>query len=240
MINQSMDIKALQLGSRFSIKPNSLGYCGRKSAITITEDCVINGKCEGVEEEFNDFIGLNPYLETISKIFKKPKFSYEVIEGYWLGNDELKKSKIKDYKLLLDNFLKQGIPAFFIKELIEKKPKNFIPFHLFQVLHVGVGKVSGSVPFNLDSINNCMIRWGKITKINENLATIELNSLVNLKDKYSLILQTEKIAMNSDFTPDLKIGDVVAVHWKMIAKILTIHEESNLSFWTKKVLETLI
>lgn len=232
-----IDVKALQLGSRFSIKPNSLGYCGRKSAVSITENCVINGKCKGVEDEFNNFIALNPYLETLSIILNLPKFSYEVIESYWLGNDQLKKVRTKDYEILLENFIKQGIPEFFIKELETKKPKKFIPFHLFQVLHIGVGKVSGSVPFNLESINNCMIRWGKVEKIIDKSAIIKLNSLINKKNKYSLIFIKEKISINYDFTPNLKIGDVVAVHWKMIAKILTSIEKSNLSFWTRQVLK---
>ncbi|MDD2822756.1 MAG: DUF6390 family protein [Candidatus Daviesbacteria bacterium] len=237
MIKPQMDIKALQLGSRFSISPNSLGYCGRKSAITVTENCVINNVCDKVEEEFSNFIGLNPYLETLSKVLNSSKSSYEVIEGYWLGNDNLKKASIGDYEILLANFLKQGIPEFFVKELENKKPKQFIPFHLFQVLHVGVGKVSGSVPFNLETINQCMIRWGKVTKINKNLATIKLNSLKSEKDKYSLIFIEDQFPINQDFTPSLKVGDTVAVHWKMIAKILTKKEESNLSFWTKEVLK---
>lgn len=233
-----MDIKALQLCSRFSIKPNSLGYCGRKSAITVTENCVINGMCESVEEEFNNFIALNPYLETLSDILKLPKFSYKVIESYWLGNDYLNKATIKDYEILLANFKKQGIPEFFIKELKEKNPKKFIPFHLFQVLHVGVGKVSGSVPFNLESINNCMIRWGKVEKIIGKSAIVKLNSLKSEKNNYCLVLLEEKISINTTFTPNLKVGDVIAVHWKMIAKILTPIEESNLSFWTRQVLKS--
>ena len=40
-----------------------------------------------------------------------------------------------------------------IDELRESPPKKFIPTHLFQVLHVGVGKASGSVEFNLETIN---------------------------------------------------------------------------------------
>jgi len=233
------DIKAFQLCSRFSISPNSLGYCGRKSAITITENCVINGKCDGVGEEFDKFIALNPYLETLSQILKLSKFSYKVIESYWLGNEHLKQVGINDYEILLSNFKKQGIPEFFIKELKVKRPKKFIPFHLFQVLHVGVGKVSGSVPFNIDSINNCMIRWGKVSKITNNLATIKINSLKSIKNKYRLTILEEQIPISFQFTPNLKVGDIVVVRWKMIAKILTKKEESNLSFWTKEVLKNL-
>jgi hypothetical protein len=53
-----------------------------------------------------------------------------VIESYWLGSDELKKAKQKDYQILLENFKKQGVPDFFVEELRVKKLKKFIPNHL--------------------------------------------------------------------------------------------------------------
>lgn len=66
-----------------------------------------------------------------------------MIESYWLGNNLLKKFKPKDYLVLLDFFVKQGVPDFFVQELKNKSPKKFIPNHLFHVLHIGVGKASG-------------------------------------------------------------------------------------------------
>jgi hypothetical protein len=228
--------KALQLESRFSLSPNSLGYCGRKSAAAKFKKCISDDKCDGVKEELNNFIVLYPYLKTLGKIINKPFFSYSVIEAYWLGNDDLKKAKQRDYYLLLDNFIKQGVPDFFVEELKAKKPKKFIPNHLFHVLFVGVGKASGAVPFNLNSINNCMIRWGKVQKLSKNEAIINLNSLKK-KGKNSYILTKIKasIPFNSRFTPGLKVGDTVAVHWNLIVKILAHDEEKNLQFWSAKV-----
>ncbi|MBU3979666.1 hypothetical protein KKF69_08485 [Patescibacteria group bacterium] len=172
-----MDIKALQLEARFSLPPNSLGYCGKDSAAEKFKECIIHGKCKDVEEELKHFIVLYPYLETIAEIANLPVFSYEVIESYWIGSDLLKKVKPEDYDLLLKNFKKQGVPDSFIKELQQKPPKVFIPNHLFQVLHVGVGRASGAVPFNLKSINNCMIRWGEVVKLIDGKAIINLHSL---------------------------------------------------------------
>lgn len=160
-----MDKKALQLASRFALPPNSLGYCGRDTAPEKLKKCILGKGCDGVTEEIDKFIGLSPYLKTISEIIGKGKYAYETVEAYTLGNDELRKAKIKDYQTLLKNFAKQGVPPWLIDELKEKSPKVFIPNHLFQVLFVGVGKMSGSVPYNMDSINNCMIRWGKVKKI---------------------------------------------------------------------------
>jgi hypothetical protein len=227
---------ALQLESRFSLSPNSLGYCGRKSAVAKFKKCIIDKECLGAKEELSNFIVLYPYLKTLGKIFSKPFSSYSVIEAYWLGNDELKRVRQKDYDLLLENFTKQGVPDFFVAELKTKKPKEFIPNHLFHVLFIGVGKASGAVPFNLNSINNCMIRWGKVQKLSKNKAIVSLNSLKNKgKNAYSLIKVKISVPFNRKFTPDLKIGDTVAVHWNLIIKILTKKEEENLQFWSDKV-----
>jgi hypothetical protein len=227
---------ALQLESRFSLSPNSLGYCGRKSAVAKFKKCIRANKCDGVKKELSSFIVLFPYLKTLGKIINKPFTSYSVIEAYWLGNDELKKIRQKDYNLLLDNFAKQGVPDFFVKELKTKKPKKFIPNHLFHVLFIGVGKASGAVPFNLNSINNCMIRWGKVQKISGNNAFVNLNSLKRKgKNSYALAKVQASIPFNLKFTPNLKVGDTVAVHWNLIVKILNKIEENNLKSWSERV-----
>jgi hypothetical protein len=61
-----MDIKALQLEARFSLSPNSLGYCGKDSAEEKFKECIIQGKCKEVGEEVKHFIVLYPYLETLA------------------------------------------------------------------------------------------------------------------------------------------------------------------------------
>lgn len=234
-----MDTPALQLESRFSLPPNSLGYCGKDSAAEKFKKCIMAGECDGVEEEVTHFIVLHPYLKTLSDIIGQSKFSYPVIEGYWIGNDYLKIAKSEHYDLLLENFLAQGVPAWLVDELKQRRPKTFIPHHLFQVLHVGVGRASGAVPFNLDSINNCMIRWGRVEKISGGEAEVVLNSVKKENDHYALTMLQETVPFNSDLAPGLKIGDTVAVHWKQVIKILTPNEEKNLAFWSGEVIKSL-
>lgn len=233
---RTMRYRALQLEARFSLPPNSLGYCGKDTAAGKFKRCIINRECYGVEEEVAKFIVLYPYLETIAKIVNLPVFSYEVIESYWLGNDLLNKIQPEDYNLLLKNFTKQGVPDFFVEELRQKPPKVFIPNHLFQVLHIGVGRASGAVPFNLQSINNCMIRWGKVIKLEKNKAVIDLHLLEENNLMYTLVVKKETVPFDNELVSGIGIGDVVAVHWNMIVKILDKQEENNLLFWTKKVL----
>jgi len=139
----------------------------------------------------------------------------------------------------LNFFAKQGVPEWFVDELKTEKPKKFIPTHLFQVLHVGVGRASGSVPYNLESINNCMIRWGKVKKVNKKTAEISLNSLKKVKGVYKRKLITETFPFVDGFVPDLKVGDTVTVHWKQIVKILTEEEIEKITYWTDEVLKSI-
>lgn len=237
-----IDKKALQLNSRFCLPPNSLGYCGKNSAQEKFKSCVIEDQCESIQEELRHFIVLYPYLRTLSVISKKSKFSYDVAEGYWIGNDIQKNAENSYYPVLLDYFKKQGVPERLVKDLQKSKPKKFIPTHLFQVLHVGVGRASGSVPYNLESINNCMIRWGKVVEVKKKTAAIRLNSLKKNKGakiSYALFKHKEEFPYISGFVNGLKTGDVVAVHWKQIVKILSPDEVEKITFWTKKVLESI-
>jgi hypothetical protein len=233
---------ALQLLARFSLPPNSLGYCGKGSATEKFKNCIIHGNMSDldIESEIEHFIVLHPYIKTISQIVEKSKFDYEVAECFWLGNNLLNNVKNEHYDLLLDNFLEQGVPVDFVDELRSKRPKQFIPFHLFQVLHVGVGKSSGAVPFNLNSINNCMIRWGIVSEIVNNKLTANFNSLKMNNGTYVLTQIIESFEFNPLIVRNLKVGDTVSVHWGVINKILTKEEVENLEFWSKKTLQTLV
>jgi len=239
MSKSSTDIKGLQLACRFALPPNSLGYCGKDSAPEKFKRCTISGECEGVEKELTKFIVLNPYLKTLSEITGLPKYSYDVIEAYCIGNDLLNKAKPKHYQLLLKNFTGQGVPEWLVKELEQTPPKKFVPSHLFQVLHVGVGRASGSVPYNIETINNCMFRWGKVEKMNKKEIEVTLNSLKESKSGYKLIQLKETHAFNKDFVPEIKTGITVAVHWNQVIKKLTKDEIKKLTFWTNEVLRSL-
>ena len=97
------------------------------------------------------------------------------------------------------------VANFFVEELKEKLPEKFIPSHLFQVLHVGVGRASGAVPFNTKTINNCMIRWGKVKRLTQTKATIKLNSLTtNRKNQYKLIKIEETVPYDNRLKNNLK------------------------------------
>ncbi|MFC1653840.1 DUF6390 family protein [Patescibacteria group bacterium] len=219
-----------------ALKPNELGYCGRDSAPAKFRRCIMGGDCEGVSEEVEKFIVLNPYIKTIATVTGKDKFSYEVLEAYWFGNDLLDDIDLKHYGILLGNLQKQGVPQFLIDEIRRKKPSSFVPIHLFNILHVGVGRASGSVPFNLESINNCMVRWGEVLKIENEEVLVGLRSLNKKKE---VVVEKVKQKHSIDLVGSLRKGDKVLCHWGWVAKKTNPEEVERISFWTKKLLESL-
>lgn len=228
-----MNNSGAKLCCYFSRQPNYLGYCGRESAKDTFRKCLLTGDCDDIPEEVNQFIVLNPYLETIAEITHHPKLSKEVVECFWLGNDLLKQCKPEHYALLLKNLEKQGVPSFLIDEIRPKVPKPFIPIHLFNIMHVGVGRASGSVPFNLESINHCMIRWGHVVSKGQGKAIIDA---VELSNANKVVPSTITTSYDEELFPELKTGDHVAIHWNSIAKVLNEIELKKLIYWTKEFL----
>lgn len=235
-----MDKKALKLASLFAYSPNSHGYCGLESASSAFSKCIKSYQCDAVVKELKNFITLFPYLKTISKVRKLGLYDYKVIEAYWIGNELLKDFPADGYKILIEEFRKQGVPEWLTEKLKEKPPKKFIPHHLFQVLHVGVGQASGSVPFNIDSINDCMIRFGQIKNIQKELFIADLSHLQKNKGKYEIKSKKVKIPTGNALFFKPKINTSICIHWGHVVKKLTLKEEKNLIFWTNEVLKSLL
>jgi hypothetical protein len=237
-----MNIEALQFTSRFSLPPNSLGYCGRDTAPAKFIRLITEGVDTGVQKELEKFITLHPYLQTLSRITGLSWLSHEVAEAYWLGNDHLKKVRPEHYLTLLDNFSRQGVPSWLVEELRHKPPGKFIPTHLFQILHVGVGRSLEKTPMatadiKIETINNCMIRWGRVEDISPKQIKVSLNSLVKNGSNYQLALLPGSFSYRPDFLPGLEKGRTVAVHWGQPVKLLTMPETSAIDYWTRQTLE---
>lgn len=216
-----MDKKALRLHIRCSTGPNGLGYCGKYTAREAYVDCIKTGRCDGVVHELEQFIVLAPYLRTISRITGLHPFSYRVAECYWYGNDLLKQCGSEAYEILLEEFTRQGVPHWLVQELSAHPPKQFFPTHVFQVLHVGVGRASGSVPFSLDSINNCILRPGIVRDITPDAVIVSGASLAITDEKYVLEEAEIRATCDPQLSPRVKQGDWVTIHWGMLATKLT-------------------
>jgi hypothetical protein len=237
--------KGLELACRFSSITNRLRYCGPKDAYRDFYLLLKGKKYDRlkIEKHFRKYEGLFVYLEYIAKKHRKNPFDYEVIESYWLGNELLESFSKEDLKKIILALVKRGLPKSYADSLIEKMRQDMngmLPHHSFNVLYVGVGKTTGSVPTNIMTMNKCIVSVGTILKILKEQLLVSFSSL-KLENGTMVFSkpETQYVEYIKDFFPSLKIKDKIAIHWDFACKILSLKEEMNLKKYTQKNIDAL-
>lgn len=232
----------IELAARFSLITNRLRFCGPKEAYQDFFFLLKKQKYDETKliEQFKKFEGLYVYLGYIGSKFNKNPLSYEVVEAYWLGNELLDSYSKEDLIQILTKLTERGLPQDYADLLITKLPPGMNPHHSFNVLFVGVGKTTGSVPTNLLTMNKCVVSTGKVLKIQKGTLMASVQPLVVQRGKlqYSKS-EFQHVEYDKELFSDIKIGDKVAIHWDFACKILTEKEEHNLKKYTQQNIDTL-
>jgi len=143
-------MKSTQLCCRFSIIPNKLSFCGPSNCYkTFTKHLKNNNNEQEIKDLLTKFEGLYPYLQLIAEKHNLSPFDYKVIEAYWLGNELLDAFTNKDLKKFFPELHKRGLPSSIVEKLIKRVSKDALPMHTYNVLFVGVGQITNSVPTTL-------------------------------------------------------------------------------------------
>jgi hypothetical protein len=224
-----------ELAARYSFITNKLRYCGpHDSYIRFLQ--YINKKDDGLKKEIREsierFEGLYPYIFHIAKKHNKDFLDYDVVESYWIGNSLLDSCSEDDLRKIIMHLSERGLPRSYAKKLCNNIPTGMIPHHSFNVIYVGVGKVTGSVPTNIENINNCLIRPGEVVEIRENTALIKHTPYSSDNNR---ILKSESVIEEFDYLPlltELQKGDTVSVHWKLVVDKLTAEQKYSLEKYT--------
>lgn len=221
------------LAAKYSFITNRLKYCGpNESHVKFLE--YIKNPTKELGEEIKSHIvrfeGLYPYLEAIAKKSKKDIFDYDVVESYWIGNKLLDKFKGNDTKKVIMSLTKRGLPKSYGEKLCINIP-NMLPHHSFNVIYVGVGKVTGSVEFNIENINNCLIRPAEVLEVGEK---VRLRHRPYMFENGKLLL-SQNVEEEFDWQPEfteIRSGDIVSVHWKFLVDILNDEQHKRLLKYT--------
>jgi len=236
-----METKALDYLCRFSLITNKLRYCGPKGAYK-DFSLLLQGKKydkEKIKKHFMKYEGLYVYLDYMAEKLNKQPFDYDIVEAYWTGNNLLDDFDDNDLKEIINGLTKRGLPEKHADTLIERLPKGMNPSHSFNVLFVGVGMTTGSVPTNIITMNKCILSIGKVLKTLKDQLMVAVNPLI-IKDE--LLKLGEQKIMNVEYNPDFincKIRDKIAIHWDYACKVLTKEEESNLKKYTEQNISAL-
>jgi hypothetical protein len=227
-------MNGLKMAAIYGLKPHDAGACGPKGKMTV----VLLNYLRGLSKDENEirkilsqFKRAYAYYQLIARSngITDP-FNPKVVEAYWLGNPLLDKVKIAD----LRNMLIKETPKF-DEELNEKAiinmvaeiPSRALPHHSFQVIFQ-LGTTN-------ESLDLCLVGWGKVKEINKKLI-VEGWSIAH-RDKLSIGNPIEKvIAWDESLLPNVKENDWISFHWNFACQILNKAQLANLEKYTKRTL----
>jgi hypothetical protein len=234
--------KGLELAARFSSITNKLRYCGPKDAYIDFYKLLKGEKYdrEKIVNHFKKYEGLYVYLDRISKKHNLDLLDYKVIESYWLGNELLDDFTKKDFNEIIKGLVTRGLPNSYAEDAIKRLPQGMNPIHSFNVLFIGVGRTSGTVPTNIITMNKCIVSVGVVLKITKRQLITHVRQLKILKGE--LVFSEPEVKYMEyiqEFLPGLKVKDKIAIHWDFACKILTRREETNLRKYTQNNIDAL-
>ena len=230
----------VSLCSRYSRVPNSLGYCGPQNIKGDFLKCIMDNDCSSAEAALKKFEGLYPYLRFIAAKHGKSPFGHDVVEAYWLGNELVEGFSRGEFSAHLDSLVKCGLPRSISGNLKMNLPENPMPMHLFNVIFVGVGNITGSVKPILENMDRCRVSWGKVKKINASSLSVNYSPLIKNKNRFSLGKATIKqVKYDKLLLPKLSEGDFVSMHWEEACENLSGERKNKLQHYTEKVLSLL-
>lgn len=161
------------LFAKYAFAPNKLRYCGPDDNRDIFDYCVAQQSDQGLIEILKGFEGAFPYLQLIAKANKiKDPFDEKVVEAYWIGNNLLKNVTTKYFHNQLRNRFSKKLSPNMMKWLLPKPAEGAKPHHSFHVLDVytKTGLIRSGIKTNvMETVNNCLIMWGKVDHVTCNM-----------------------------------------------------------------------
>ena len=230
----------IELASRFSYITNTLRYCGPEEAAKAFLAYIEHKKePEAVRTAIAKFEGLPPYLRILGKRAGKDFLDYDVVEAYWIGNELLEQCTDDDCREAITELMKRGLPEYLGKKLIAELPPGFTLHHNFNVFYVGVGNTSGKVKTTLQNRDNCRISWGKVVETSLNTLYVETQPLLWRDGFFLGDTETKTAVFLKEMLPEIKTGDVVALHWGFAPVILNEEQLSHLQKYTQRIIDVL-
>lgn len=216
------------LFARYAYPPNALGYCGPRDHRALLEQGATGVAGGDLAHLARGFEGAWPYLELIAGCNRiGDALDRRVVEAYWVGNDLLRRvdmaalggSLVERFRARLGRDWKRAANVVLA---------GAVPHHSFHVLGVypWVGLLRGGrCDRPLEALDRCRIRWGQVASVAGALARVRTQTLS--WDGVSLGLgpeRTEEAVWQSDgygFVQNLRVGDLVSLHWEWICDRIT-------------------
>lgn len=230
--------------TRYAFGPNKLHLCGPDLNREVLSYIKAQASDEGLANILSGFKTLFPYLAQIARANQiKDPFDPRVVEAYWIGNHLLDTIPAKTYyRHLTDNMqIHKMSPPKQMDDLKDKLAAGALMHHSFHVLNIWRRTGHHKVEHTPDTLDKCCVSWGKVIKVSGPAISVSRQPI--LLDHDQLILgspQTQKIARRLDATSlldEVKVDDIVSIHWDTPCEIITPEQAHNLTRYTKLSLQ---
>ncbi len=236
-----MTVPGPLLFSRYAYRPNQLGFCGgadERALFEYTTSSTVDGGLIQLERQFE---GAYPYLQLIARANAiDDPLDTRVVEAYWVGNELLDRV---DMGLLYDSLKSRFAPKTTASEfawLGSKVPAGARPHHSFHVFEVypraGFMK-SGAVSELFHTMEQCRIRWGRVTGVEGGELVVDVTPLVYRDRKLELgepvAERVNRWVDGKGFVEAAAVGDWVSIHWGWACDILSSERQRRLERYTR-------
>jgi len=232
-------LNGLLLCAKYAFMPNKLQYCGGDRNSELFNFGIQNQSDPFLGTLLKEFETLYPYLTLIasSNGIKDP-FDQKVVEAYWIGNELLEKTDMKKlYWHFVDALkLKNKMTPQQFTDLVGQIPPQAKPHHSFHVFNIWLRTGNLPIAHTIQTVNDCRIGWGKITKILPNELEIETPVIEEKLEKLLLSKPQKKTViykmLNESFIKNPQINDLISYHWNFACDKITESQAINLQRYT--------
>jgi uncharacterized protein DUF6390 len=232
------------LFGRYAFPPNRLGYCGPDDNQALLEQVAARRPDQGLVELEKRFEGAYPYLCLIAQANEIPDpFDSRVVEAYWIGNELLERvTAAPFYESLRERFSSRMKSSEFawLGRKLELSARPHHNFHVFDV-YVRAGLMRNErADIAVETMDNCRISWGRVAAVEGAELIVERPQLVLAGGKLTLSeprpFRAGRQLDGRGFVDDVKVGDMVSIHWNWACDVLDVSAMARLGRATQRAM----
>lgn len=226
--------------TKYAFGPNRLHLCGPDSNSEIFAYMVQGATDAGLTALLIKFKTMFPYLQNIAQANNiADPFDNSVVEAYWIGNTLLETvSKKQIYSHLKDSLkVNKSLKKNEFSEVEKKIDAGAKMHHSFHVFNIWKRTGNDTSYHTLDSMDKCRISWGKVIAVDgPSIRVITEPLLMNANGTLQLGSEVEKKLirkLNDDYMIEVKINDIISIHWDVPCEIITPEQKQYLERHTQ-------
>jgi len=216
------------LFGRYALPPNERGYCGPDRASELLERVSEGASGHELEHVAQGFEGAWPYLELISECLGRAPLDPVVVRTYWLGGPSLSRCGGQVFVDSLESRFRPRLSREEFERLVQAARVGATPHHSFHVFGVypWVGLLRGGYGREpLEVLDRCRIRWGQVTAVAGDAATVASRPLTWDGRRLGLgaaALESVRVRRDGHALVDgVAVGEWVSLHWDWVCDRLT-------------------